>query len=59
MPVSGMCLACGLEQEDVSHMIFQCSHGVHLWQAMREVWDIPKTDNLMGQRENWLEELLL
>jgi hypothetical protein len=37
MPVSGMCMACGLEQEDVSHMIFRCTHAVHLWQAMREV----------------------
>jgi hypothetical protein len=59
MNVTGVCTVCGLESEDMAHMCFRCPHAVAFWQAMREVWVLPKTDNFLGPREKWLEELLL
>jgi hypothetical protein len=59
MQVTGLCPICAMEKEDGAHVFFRCTHAIAFWQAMREVWMIPRIDNLAGPREKWLEELLL
>ena len=57
MPVSGLCRICGAEREDTHHALIQCPHAHALWEAMRDVWPIPRIATPI--RDDWLEAWLL
>ena len=58
IPCTGACRICGHVREDTYHALVQCPHAAALWQAMREVWDIPKViEPCTGT--DWLESWLL
>ena len=44
-------------QENTHHAPIQCPHASALWEAMREVWSIPRFASPV--REDWLESWLI
>jgi hypothetical protein len=57
LPVSGLCRVCHAHPEDTYHAIMHCQHASTLWEAMREVWTIPKVSTPI--HIDWLEVWLL
>jgi hypothetical protein len=55
---SGMCLECGKEDEDTFHAFMRCPHPRNLWNAMKEVWDLPPDSLLEPTGLDWLIHLL-
>jgi hypothetical protein len=52
------CLICGQENEDTYHVFIRCPHARHLWQAMREVWDLPPNSAINNTGTEWLLNLI-
>jgi hypothetical protein len=57
IPVNGLCRICCAHREDLFHALMHCPHASALWEAMREVWEIPRVST--PARDRWLEAWLL
>jgi hypothetical protein len=58
MATMEICQICGRENEDSIHIFLRCPHAHSLWQAMKEVWDLPDLQKLKPVRQDWLLRLL-
>jgi hypothetical protein len=58
MEVDNMCQRCGCVDEDGFHAVVVCPRAAALWDAMKEVWDIPEKEQLMHTGPEWLFDLL-
>ena len=56
--VTGVCTICGQEQEDVKHALYRCPPARALWNAMRDVWDLPSHAIMERLQTEWIPELL-
>ena len=59
MKVTGVCQICHLEKEDAAHALFKCPHAHHLWNAMRDCWQLPAESDLHAPPRLWFRSVLL
>ena len=52
------CTICGHDTEDAHHALIRCPHAAGLWNAMREVWDLPNDADLQDTETEWIFHLL-
>lgn len=52
------CTICGSDVEDAHHALISCPHAASLWNVMKEVWDIPNSDDLQDRELEWIFRLL-
>jgi hypothetical protein len=56
--VTGRCLICDKEQEDMAHALFKCFHANNLWKVMRSTWLLPTADVMQAPSSNWFASIL-
>jgi hypothetical protein len=54
MATTGLCQICGMEEEDTFHLFMRCPHARGLWQAMAEIWDLPRWECIQNTGKEWL-----
>jgi hypothetical protein len=52
------CTICGTEDETTFHAMFLCPHARALWEAMGQVWDLPKDELLFEHNQDWFMHAL-
>jgi hypothetical protein len=52
------CVLCGMESETTFHAFCRCPMARNLWNAMAEIWRLPKVDELVNNGSEWLLHLL-
>jgi hypothetical protein len=52
------CIRCGMEAEDAFHVVISCPSSAMVWEAMREVWELPEKEELLHTGHEWLLDLL-
>jgi hypothetical protein len=58
MHVSKQCPICGIEEEDSFHVFLRCPYAQQLWEAMEEVWPLPREEVRKNIGKEWLLHIL-
>jgi hypothetical protein len=47
------CTVCGMEEEDGYHAIMRCTKAVALRSRLREIWELPKEEDMANKGKEW------
>jgi hypothetical protein len=54
----GTCRLCGITDEDSFHALITCPSATKVWDCMRDVWSLPRNEEIKNSGQEWLFDLL-